>query len=1197
MIIAHQTAPQSHATASRAAAPHDRLAAPDDSGFAALLASPQQADAPDTPPAPFGQMGPAPSAVPVATNEAGRDLTGAKAADHPQTAHLGPLKPHHGALMAPPQANEAFSQGAADAERTNKAKDAVSEPPIDQTATEAKTAAAVPLQAPETDGFFVPTAAQVTPAAAIIAPRPEPVTLQTPPPRGVESAGQPIVPAATPMRETTKLLGLPPSHTAPPRAISASSPPPERIIPETSVGFRQPTGRAQVSILALPDTPNLQAGPIPPAAPTPDGSIQPNASGPDRAVPNAASNGPEPQSEVSVTSGQTQTRLPAPQASAAPEPNAEQPINQKGAGLPAPVVGQPKSPTDFSKNGGNPHVVLVKPPIEGAARVPVQQVNLTPSKEPQRQRPENETKTSQKAATPPAQTGSAQPDLRIDAVEKGHTLTENLRQPVQAAAVDWPQPRYQADTTVAHDAPHAPVLSAVQVRRAATSDPVEERMVHPPERPLLAYRDSESPDGLVPPQDRATVTLASDPADDLAIIRLNVSTDDAPRSMPRLTPARMGADPGLQPRPVPPPDQALARFQHMLDQVGPGGTTLETPASDAPTISMNATPAHEVPTPLRSPQPSKTVEKALPATPKSGTLMPNPTTVASHLNASAETRYADAKPIPYTAAGRISVAEGRERPSVAPAKGSPAIVPMSVNAGQKPDSTDEAAPVLPKSAWQSPEHPAPKTREVTQSPTPVLLRDPGQADSSRQVRQNEPKPSSRQSAGPVVPLTQPDHKATVSDHNFRAAPRQPGGQEPSSGSVSATSAMTPVGHGLSANARWPKMAPSKPVTETEAIQNRKPVQLASPASKPAKNSLAAPETHVQYAPDSSAPQLSQAHPPLETAPPRPASQPEFPTAPMPGIGVAPKHAPDQRTDAIPLRPVTRNAGAEPIVAASPILAERHTLLEAATPLVAAPVPQVPTDIAQFSVVAERPRLRAEGADRPKTAAPSPRDPSHADQHAAPPGLTLPNVAHPVAKADPVLVEPQPEPEKQLAAPLATESLPERIPVTAAPTAPLPHQDPAPASSVQPFTIHAAGADTAQRPQRALPKGTATALVHSVTQSGHSRAELVLEPSELGRIRFDLVTQGDRVQVNLSVERPETLDLLRANAEALRQEFRASGLDASSLNFSQWSQRGQERAQPDWGLQDVALVSAPVSPAALPVSAARNLSTSGLDLRL
>jgi hypothetical protein len=74
-------------------------------------------------------------------------------------------------------------------------------------------------------------------------------------------------------------------------------------------------------------------------------------------------------------------------------------------------------------------------------------------------------------------------------------------------------------------------------------------------------------------------------------------------------------------------------------------------------------------------------------------------------------------------------------------------------------------------------------------------------------------------------------------------------------------------------------------------------------------------------------------------------------------------------------------------------------------------------------------------------------------------------------------------------------------------------------------------------------------------SGDEPVELLLDPAELGRLRFEMTTTGDRVQVNLSVERGETLDLLRRNVDVLRNEFREAGFDASTLTFGQWGKSG------------------------------------------
>ena len=120
------------------------------------------------------------------------------------------------------------------------------------------------------------------------------------------------------------------------------------------------------------------------------------------------------------------------------------------------------------------------------------------------------------------------------------------------------------------------------------------------------------------------------------------------------------------------------------------------------------------------------------------------------------------------------------------------------------------------------------------------------------------------------------------------------------------------------------------------------------------------------------------------------------------------------------------------------------------------------------------------------------------------------------------------------------------------------------------------------------------LHHPTPREGHSHAEVSMNPAELGRIRFEMITQGDQVQVTLSVERPETLDLLRTNAEALRQEFREAGLNADTLTFGQWAQRAPPRDQAEAPPEPAASAAPPL---AIPTPYVKPVSTSGLDLRL
>ncbi|MBC7738200.1 MAG: flagellar hook-length control protein FliK, partial [Candidatus Saccharibacteria bacterium] len=133
--------------------------------------------------------------------------------------------------------------------------------------------------------------------------------------------------------------------------------------------------------------------------------------------------------------------------------------------------------------------------------------------------------------------------------------------------------------------------------------------------------------------------------------------------------------------------------------------------------------------------------------------------------------------------------------------------------------------------------------------------------------------------------------------------------------------------------------------------------------------------------------------------------------------------------------------------------------------------------------------------------------------------------------------------------------------------------------------------------RRLPHDLAPSIARAATRPDHDhQVELSLDPVELGKLRFEFTTTNDRIQVNLSVERSDTLDLLRRHADVLRAEFRDAGLDASTLSFSQWAQKGRDDApQPLWPEGEADLPPSP-PPEAAP---RRNLTTAGqgLDLRL
>lgn len=125
---------------------------------------------------------------------------------------------------------------------------------------------------------------------------------------------------------------------------------------------------------------------------------------------------------------------------------------------------------------------------------------------------------------------------------------------------------------------------------------------------------------------------------------------------------------------------------------------------------------------------------------------------------------------------------------------------------------------------------------------------------------------------------------------------------------------------------------------------------------------------------------------------------------------------------------------------------------------------------------------------------------------------------------------------------------------------------------------------------------AEAISAALSAPGHSDSvELVLRPEELGRVRFELRSEGDRLVVTMTADRPETMDLLRRHLPELRAELEQAGYGAADLNFGQsGTPGGQAEAHGPPASADLAPMSS-ASPA-MP-AAPRATATGGLDLRL
>ncbi|QDL94768.1 hypothetical protein FDP22_23130 (plasmid) [Paroceanicella profunda] len=71
-----------------------------------------------------------------------------------------------------------------------------------------------------------------------------------------------------------------------------------------------------------------------------------------------------------------------------------------------------------------------------------------------------------------------------------------------------------------------------------------------------------------------------------------------------------------------------------------------------------------------------------------------------------------------------------------------------------------------------------------------------------------------------------------------------------------------------------------------------------------------------------------------------------------------------------------------------------------------------------------------------------------------------------------------------------------------------------------------------------------------------RVELRLDPPELGRVTVSLSTDDGSATAVVTVDRPETLDLLRRHADLLQRELANAGFQGAQLSFGSSGQRSE-----------------------------------------
>jgi flagellar hook-length control protein FliK len=84
----------------------------------------------------------------------------------------------------------------------------------------------------------------------------------------------------------------------------------------------------------------------------------------------------------------------------------------------------------------------------------------------------------------------------------------------------------------------------------------------------------------------------------------------------------------------------------------------------------------------------------------------------------------------------------------------------------------------------------------------------------------------------------------------------------------------------------------------------------------------------------------------------------------------------------------------------------------------------------------------------------------------------------------------------------------------------------------------------------------------------SRVEIRLDPAELGRVHIALSRTERGLHASVTAERPETMDLLRRNADVLTRELAAAGYDTVSLDMAQGGQDPEAGARSGGGRAEI-----------------------------
>lgn len=102
--------------------------------------------------------------------------------------------------------------------------------------------------------------------------------------------------------------------------------------------------------------------------------------------------------------------------------------------------------------------------------------------------------------------------------------------------------------------------------------------------------------------------------------------------------------------------------------------------------------------------------------------------------------------------------------------------------------------------------------------------------------------------------------------------------------------------------------------------------------------------------------------------------------------------------------------------------------------------------------------------------------------------------------------------------------------------------------VSSLAAHTSGSGSIQRPE--LPPQIARQLAEAIQQNPNRPVEITLKPHELGAVRLSVQQAEMGIIVNLTAERPETLELMRRHIDQLGQDFQAMGYANIAFSFAE-----------------------------------------------